>query len=110
MVPRKRDNCPVTADPGSDGEDERNSGDDSEGEEHGESRSVMSPPGYGLPPHRHDHLDKFTVTAGGGLWHHDDHSVLKEPKKNFGGASVEKTFWPQRMQYWSESSRGPGDH
>jgi hypothetical protein len=38
MVPRKRDNCPVTADPDSDGEDERNSGDDSEGEEHGESR------------------------------------------------------------------------
>jgi hypothetical protein len=38
MVPMKRDNRPVTADPGSEGEDKRNSGDDSEGEEHGESR------------------------------------------------------------------------
>jgi quercetin dioxygenase-like cupin family protein len=34
--------------------------------------SVMSPPGHGLPPHRHDHLDTFTVTAGGGLWHLDE--------------------------------------
>jgi quercetin dioxygenase-like cupin family protein len=33
---------------------------------------VVSPPGHGLPPHRHDHLDTFAVTAGGGLWHHDD--------------------------------------
>jgi len=33
---------------------------------------VWSPPGHGLPPHRHNHLDSFTVTAGGGLWHHDD--------------------------------------
>jgi quercetin dioxygenase-like cupin family protein len=32
---------------------------------------VVSPPGQGLPPHRHDHLDTFTVTAGGGVWHLD---------------------------------------
>ena len=35
---------------------------------------VESPPGLGLPPHRHDHLDTFTVVAGGGLWHLDDQS------------------------------------
>ena len=33
---------------------------------------VVSPPGHGLPPHRHDHLDTFTVTAGGGVWHLDE--------------------------------------
>jgi len=33
---------------------------------------VVSSPGHGLPPHRHDHLDTFTVTAGGGLWHLDE--------------------------------------
>ena len=27
------------------------------------------PPGGGLPPHRHDHLDVFTLTAGGGVFH-----------------------------------------
>jgi quercetin dioxygenase-like cupin family protein len=34
--------------------------------------SVISPPHRGLPPHRHDHLDTFTVIAGGGLWHLDE--------------------------------------
>ena len=34
--------------------------------------SVLSPPGYGLPLHRHDHLDTFTVVAGRGLWHLDE--------------------------------------
>lgn len=33
---------------------------------------VESPPGRGLPPHRHDRLDTFTVTAGGGIWHLDE--------------------------------------
>lgn len=33
---------------------------------------VVSPPGKGLPPHRHDHLDTFTVVAVGGMWHLDD--------------------------------------
>jgi len=32
---------------------------------------VDLPPGGGLPPHRHDHLDVFTVVAGGGLVHLD---------------------------------------
>ena len=27
---------------------------------------IELPPGGGLPPHRHDHFDVFTVTAGGG--------------------------------------------
>jgi len=36
---------------------------------------VDSPPGRGLPPHRHDHLDTFTVVAGGGLWHLDEETV-----------------------------------
>jgi hypothetical protein len=40
----KRDNCQVTADPGSEGEDEPTSGDDSEDEEHGESRRSGSDP------------------------------------------------------------------
>ncbi|MBI3647435.1 MAG: cupin domain-containing protein [Actinobacteria bacterium] len=30
------------------------------------------PPGGGLPPHSHDHLDVFTVTAGGGTFHLED--------------------------------------
>ena len=30
------------------------------------------PPGGGLPPHRHDHLDVFTVVAGGATFHLDD--------------------------------------
>ena len=31
---------------------------------------VVSPPGYGLPPHRHDHLDTFTSQPVGacGTW------------------------------------------
>jgi len=29
------------------------------------------PPGGGLPPHRHDHFDVFTMTAGTGLMHLD---------------------------------------
>jgi quercetin dioxygenase-like cupin family protein len=33
---------------------------------------VFSPPGHGLPPHRHDHLDTFTVVQGGGMWHMND--------------------------------------
>ena len=33
---------------------------------------VDTPPGLGLPPHHHDHLDTFLVVAGGGLWHMDD--------------------------------------
>jgi quercetin dioxygenase-like cupin family protein len=37
--------------------------------------SVYSPPGHGLPPHRHNHLDTFTVTAGGGLWHLDEAKI-----------------------------------
>jgi len=36
---------------------------------------VVSPPGHGLPPHRHDHLDTFTVTAGGGSWHLDEVTI-----------------------------------
>jgi len=36
---------------------------------------VESPPGHGLPPHRHDHLDTFTVVSGGGTWHLDDEIV-----------------------------------
>lgn len=35
---------------------------------------VDVPPGGGLPPHRHDHLDVFTVAAGGGTFHIDDES------------------------------------
>ena len=33
---------------------------------------VEVPAGGGLPPHRHDHLDVFTVAAGGGTFHIDD--------------------------------------
>jgi len=33
---------------------------------------VDVPPGEGLPPHRHDHLDVFTVLAGGGRFYLDD--------------------------------------
>ena len=33
---------------------------------------VAVPPGGGLPPHRHDHFDVFTVTAGGGTVHVGD--------------------------------------
>jgi quercetin dioxygenase-like cupin family protein len=29
------------------------------------------PPGGGLPPHHHDHLDVFTVLEGGGTFHID---------------------------------------
>jgi len=32
------------------------------------------PPGSGLPPHRHDHLDTFAVMAGGGTFYIDDES------------------------------------
>jgi len=32
------------------------------------------PPGGALPSHHHDHLDVFTVVAGGGLFHIDDAS------------------------------------
>ena len=34
--------------------------------------SIDLPPGGGLPPHHHDHLDVFVVTAGGGTVHIDD--------------------------------------
>jgi quercetin dioxygenase-like cupin family protein len=30
------------------------------------------PPGGGLPPHHHDHLDVFTVVEGSGTFHIDD--------------------------------------
>jgi len=33
---------------------------------------IELPAGSGLPPHRHDHFDVFTVTAGGGTMHLDD--------------------------------------
>ena len=33
---------------------------------------IELPPGGGLPPHRHDHFDVFTVTAGGGAMHLGD--------------------------------------
>jgi quercetin dioxygenase-like cupin family protein len=33
---------------------------------------VEVPAGGGLPPHRHDHLDVFTVASGGGTFHIDD--------------------------------------
>ena len=33
---------------------------------------VDVPAGEGLPPHRHDHLDVFTVLSGGGRFHLDD--------------------------------------
>jgi len=33
------------------------------------------PPGSGLPPHRHDHYDVFTVTAGGGTMHIDEETI-----------------------------------
>jgi quercetin dioxygenase-like cupin family protein len=32
------------------------------------------PPGGGLPPHHHDHLDVFTVTQGSGRFHLGDES------------------------------------
>lgn len=32
------------------------------------------PPGGGLPPHHHDHLDVFTVTQGSGTFHLGDES------------------------------------
>jgi quercetin dioxygenase-like cupin family protein len=36
------------------------------------------PPGGGLPPHHHDHLDVFTVTVGSGTIHigDDSHEVV----------------------------------
>jgi quercetin dioxygenase-like cupin family protein len=33
---------------------------------------VEVPAGGGLPPHRHDRLDVFTVASGGGTFHIDD--------------------------------------
>jgi quercetin dioxygenase-like cupin family protein len=33
---------------------------------------VQMPAGVGLPPHRHDHEDVFTVTEGSGTVHIDD--------------------------------------
>ena len=33
---------------------------------------VDVPPGGGLPPHHHDHLDVFTVTNGGGTFYLGD--------------------------------------
>ena len=33
---------------------------------------IELPPGGGLPPHRHDHFDVFTVTVGGGAMHLGD--------------------------------------
>lgn len=36
---------------------------------------VDMPAGGGLPAHRHDHLDVFTVVAGGGLFHLDEETV-----------------------------------
>jgi quercetin dioxygenase-like cupin family protein len=33
---------------------------------------IAVPPGGGLPAHRHDHLDVFTVLAGGGRFRIDD--------------------------------------
>jgi quercetin dioxygenase-like cupin family protein len=33
---------------------------------------IELPAGGGLPPHRHDHFDVFTVTAGGGAVHLED--------------------------------------
>ena len=35
---------------------------------------ISLPPGGGLPPHHHDHLDVFAVEAGGGTFHIDDTS------------------------------------
>lgn len=37
------------------------------------------PAGGGLPPHRHDHFDVFTVTAGGGTMHLDGASTELVP-------------------------------
>ncbi len=37
------------------------------------------PPGGGLPPHHHDHLDVFTVVEGGGDFHIDDTTFAVEP-------------------------------
>ncbi len=36
---------------------------------------ISLPPGGGLPPHHHDHLDVFAVEAGGGTFHIDDDVV-----------------------------------
>jgi quercetin dioxygenase-like cupin family protein len=33
------------------------------------------PPGGGLPPHRHDHLDVFTLVAGGAKFHLGDEII-----------------------------------
>jgi quercetin dioxygenase-like cupin family protein len=33
------------------------------------------PPGAGLPPHRHDHFDVFTVVAGGATFHLGDETI-----------------------------------
>jgi len=39
---------------------------------------VDVPAGEGLPPHRHDHLDVFTVLSGGGRFHLDDEECEME--------------------------------
>jgi quercetin dioxygenase-like cupin family protein len=36
---------------------------------------IELPPGSGLPPHRHDHFDVFTVIAGGGTVHLDSEAI-----------------------------------
>jgi quercetin dioxygenase-like cupin family protein len=36
---------------------------------------IEMPPGAGLPPHHHDHLDVFTIVEGGGTVHIDDVST-----------------------------------
>jgi quercetin dioxygenase-like cupin family protein len=37
------------------------------------------PPGGGLPPHRHDHFDIFTLVAGGATFHLGDETTELAP-------------------------------
>ncbi len=56
------------------------------------------PPGGALPPHRHDHFDVFTVTAGGARFHLDEvvHQMV------VGDAAVV----PIGSLHWLEAGQG----
>lgn len=70
----------------------------SRGSEEGALFKADLPAGSGLPPHRHDHFDVFTLVEGGGIVHLGDEEVELVP-----GDSV---VVPPGELHWLEA--GPG--
>ena len=70
----------------------------SRGSQEGALFKAELPEGSGLPPHRHDHFDVFTVVEGGGTVHLGDEAIEVEP-----GDSV---VVPPGELHWLEA--GPG--